>query len=89
MGNAITPDSRALWLMLARNGNWWTVKTLVHHWRPTFTAVELDDLLRPLVGHGYVMVRDKSAAEPTYAVTSDCFALPGYERVGMHWREAA
>ena len=76
MGNAITSDARALWLMLRNDGGWWTANQLVHHWRPTFAEWEVNDMLRALVAGGFVELRPQGPLQ-TYCITSTCVALPG------------
>lgn len=90
MGNAITPDSRALWLMLARQGGWWTVKNIVHFFRPTFAEFEAREIVKGLLPGGYLMAREMvPGQEPSYAVTSECNPLPGIDWQAGQWREAA
>ena len=74
---AITLASRALWLMLRNDGGWWTVVALTHQWEPTFTRVEVADLLAGLEQGRFVVRRDPRASVPSFAVTADCRALPG------------
>ncbi len=76
-GNAITQDSRALWLMLRNDGGWWTVNQLVHHWRPTYQAWELEELLSALQGAGFLERRSQGPGHLTWGVTSACLPLPG------------
>lgn len=75
MGNAITQDTRALWLMLVRDGGWWTVALLTHHWRPTFQPYEVQQAVDALEAGGFLDSRDQ-AGERIYGFTSDCKALP-------------
>jgi hypothetical protein len=75
MGNAITSDVRALWLMLQRDGGWWTVSMLAHHWRPTFAALEIQQAMDALEAGGFIASRDHTTAVAC-AFTSDCNALP-------------
>lgn len=90
MGNAITPDARALWLMLARQGGWWTVKNITQFWTPTFVDYEVEDLLQTLVPGGYVMSRQVNPGQVSFAVTSECNPLPGIQYAGSgSWKEAA
>lgn len=92
MGNAITPECRAVWLMLARQKGWWTVKSIVHHFRPTFAEFEVQEIIKALLPGRYVIGREMMPLqELSYAVTSECMPLPGGDpRVdGDQWREAA
>jgi hypothetical protein len=82
MGNAITQDVRALWLMLRDNGGWWTVAMLTHHWRPTFDPREVQQAMDALEAGGFVTSRNQ-ATQPTYCVTSDCKVLPGLDQAGQ------
>lgn len=80
VGNAITQDSRALWLGLRRQGGWWTAPGLVRHWSPTFALWEVQQMLDGLVAGGFVMCRDDAKpGETSYAFTSECKPLPGAE----------
>jgi len=76
MGNAITHDARALWLMLRKDGGWWSASMLTHHWRPTFDIYEMNTMLNALVAGGIVQSRKQVDADQ-YCVTSDCLELPG------------
>lgn len=76
MGNAITSDARAMWLMLRNDGGWWTAKNLTHHWRPTFAEWEVNDMLNALVAGGFIEKRTQDLFI-TYGITSTCAALPG------------
>lgn len=76
MGNAITQDARAIWLMLVSDGNWWTGSALTHYWRPTFALTEVQDHLNALAASGFIAKR-KSLCAVEYAFTSDCNQLPG------------
>lgn len=75
MGNAITQDVRALYLMLHRDGGWWTVSMLTHYWRPTFAPHEVQQAMDALVAGGFVVTR-LQLNSLIYGVTSDCKALP-------------
>ena len=78
MGNAITPECRAVWLTLARLGGWWTVKTIVRHFRPTFAEFEVIDIVQALQPGGYLVGRAMvPGGQLSYAVTSECNPLPG------------
>lgn len=87
IGNAITQDSRALWLGMRSQGGWWTVKSLVLFWSPTFAEYEVIELLTGLIAGGYVASREMTRGQVSYAVTSACAALPGLQPA--QWREAA
>jgi hypothetical protein len=76
MGNAITQDARALWLMLRNDGGWWTVSQLTHHWRPTFAKEEVQHMLDALVASRFVELRAQVHLQ-TYCITSSCLPLPG------------
>ncbi len=90
MGHSITPEGRALWLMLARQGGWWTVKGIVQFWRPTFAEFEVREILASLAAGRCVTARSMVPGdEPSYAVTSDCTPLPGVDLQGIEWRQAA
>lgn len=80
MGNAITQDTRALWLMLRTDGGWWTVAMLTHHWRPTFQPYEVQQAMDALEAGGFVESRDQ-ASNLTYGVTSSCRELPDFEPI--------
>ncbi|HQR97608.1 MULTISPECIES: hypothetical protein [unclassified Polaromonas] len=78
MGNAITQDTRALWLMLVRDGGWWTAAMLTHHWRPTFAPHEVQQAVDALEAGGFLASRDQGDKAHTriYAFTSECKTLP-------------
>jgi hypothetical protein len=85
-----TPDCRALWLMMARQGGFWTIEALRLYWLPTFTEFELRSLLQGLLQGGYVVACKAAAgAVLAYAVTCDCALLPGVECPPAFWRKAA
>ena len=75
MGNAITQDTRALWLMLQADGGWWTVAMLTHHWKPTFAPYEVQQAVDALEAGGHLDSRDQAGTR-IYGVTSGCQALP-------------
>lgn len=75
MDNAITQDTRALWLMLQGDGGWWTVAMLTHHWKPTFAPYEVQQAVDALEAGGYLDSRDQAGTR-IYAVTTSCSALP-------------
>lgn len=75
MGNAITQDTRALWLMLVRDGGWWTVNMLTHHWRPTFAPHEVQQAVDALEAGGFLSSQDQNGKR-VYGFTSDCQSLP-------------
>lgn len=75
MGNAITQDTRALWLMLKRDGGWWTVSMLTHHWRPTFAPHEVQQAVDALEAGGFLDSRTQLGSR-LYAFTSGCNELP-------------
>jgi hypothetical protein len=80
MGNAITLDSRALWLTLRDHGGWWSAHHLAEHWSPTFHEREISEHLRALHAGGFVAqshITVYRTQVPTYAVTDLCRALPG------------
>lgn len=76
MGNAINQDTRALWLMLRRDGGWWSTSSLVHEWRPTFCQGEITAMLQALTAGNFVQEREQLGTK-TYCVTSSCLPLPG------------
>ena len=82
MGSAITQDTRALWLMLQRDGGWWTVAMLTHHWRPTFQPYEVQQAVDALEAGGFLVSRDQ-AGKCIYAFTSDCNSLPDLALAGQ------
>lgn len=49
-GRHIDATARMLWLTLSSGGEW-SVARLVEHWRPTFTADEVDDAMQRLEAH--------------------------------------
>ena len=77
-GDPITQDVRALWLRLRKNGGWWTLDMLTHHWKPTCAPREVQHAMDALEARGFVESRDQ-ATNLSYGVTSDCEALPGLE----------
>lgn len=81
MDNAITQDTRALWLMLQGDGGWWTVAMLTHHWKPTFAPYEVQQAVDALEAGGYLDSRDQAGTR-IYAVTSGCNALPDISSQG-------
>lgn len=78
MGNAITQDTRAMWLMLRNDGGWWTVNMLTHYWRPTFALHEVQQAVDALEAGGFLGSRDQAGTR-IYCVTSGCKALPDTE----------
>lgn len=76
---AFTPDSRALWLALARQGGWWTVEAIVQFWKPTFYECEVRDIVRALLAGRFLVSREANPGEVSYAVTSECAPLPGVD----------
>ena len=82
MGNAIGIEARALWLSLRNEGGWWSVSNLTRHWCPAFPDFGVLDHLGTLRRLGFLERRALGPHAPntmTYAVTSSCQALPGYE----------
>jgi hypothetical protein len=78
MSILLTPDCRALWLMMARQGGWWTVEALRLYWLPTFNEFELRSLLQGLLQGRHVIARKAASGDVlTYSVTSECTPLPG------------
>lgn len=87
MGNAITQEARALWLMLMRNGGWWTVSELTHHWRPTFQSFEVLEALEALKAGNFLDSRIEVSGKRSYAFTTGCNRLPELvfaEPLGAH-----
>jgi hypothetical protein len=76
MGNAINQDARALWLMMRRDGGWWSASMLTHHWRPTFVIGEITAHLDALAAGGFLQEREQLGTK-NYCVTSSCTPLPG------------
>lgn len=88
MGNAITAEARAIWLFLVKDGGWWTVKQLTHHWRPTFAEFEVNDALEALAKGGFLERRQPHGAYATHSAfefgfTSSCAELPGHPTQAM------
>lgn len=85
MGNAIGIEARALWLSVRNEGGWWSVSELTHYWRPGLHEEEVQRHLENLHRMGFLEARARGPQTPrslhqlTYAVTSNCQALPGYE----------
>lgn len=75
MGNAITQDVHALWLMLKTEGGWWTVAMLMHHWRPTFEPHGVQQAVDALEAGGFIESLDQAGSR-IYGFTPDCEALP-------------
>jgi hypothetical protein len=80
MGNAITQESRMVWLAMRNQGGWWSVKALLHFWAPTFAQFEIENMVKGLKAGGYITSRKMNPDEISYAVTSDCLPLPGEEQ---------
>jgi hypothetical protein len=78
MGDPITQDVRALWLRLRKDGGWWTLDMLTHHWKPTHTPHTIQHAMDVLEARGFVESRDQATCL-SYRVTSDCETLPGFE----------
>ena len=83
MGNFITQDVRALWLRLRTDGGWWTLDMLTHHWKPSGAPHEVQYVMDVLEAAGFVESRDQ-ATNLSYAVTLDCKALPGFNRLRLN-----
>ncbi|WP_304308094.1 hypothetical protein [Pseudacidovorax intermedius] len=79
MGNAIGYDARHLWRFIRTDGGWWGVHMLVHHWRPTFTAWEVEEALTALHNGAFLVMRPQPGGN-LYGFTSDCNSLPGEEQ---------
>ncbi len=75
MGNAITQETRYLWLMMMRDGGWWSVTLLTRHWSPTFAPHEVQQAVDALEAGGFLDSRDQAGTR-VYAFTSDCKSLP-------------
>ena len=73
MSTAITQDMRALWLMLRREGGWWSSAMLTDHWRRTWPR-EVQQALDALEAGGFIASRNQSSALQ-YSVTPECLAL--------------
>jgi hypothetical protein len=76
MGNAITPEARFVWLMLRRDGGWWSASSLTHYWRPTFCQGELTAMLDALRAGNFIEQREQFGLK-SFCVTSSCTPLPG------------
>lgn len=68
-------DLLALWLLLRKDGGWWTLDMLAPHWRPTCVPREVQYAMDALEAGGFVESRGH-AIHLTYGITSDCEALP-------------
>lgn len=71
----ITQDMRELWLMLRRDGGWWTIKMLAHHFGQRFAAYEVQQAVDALEAWGHIESVARAGTR-IYAITSDCQALP-------------
>jgi hypothetical protein len=78
MGGLITQDMHALWLRLRKNGGWWTLDMLTHHWKPTYAPHEVQHAMDALEAGGFVESRDQ-VTNLSYCVTLDCEALHDFE----------
>ena len=79
----LTPDARALWLMLLNQGGWWSRPELQAHWEPTFTDSELEQLLSALVVHKHVAQRINDFGS-RFGVTTTCTPYPGLSLRSKH-----
>ena len=79
----LTPDARALWLMLLNQGGWWSLPELQAHWEPTFTDSELEQLLSALVASKHVAQRTNDFGS-RYGVTTTCTPYPGLSLRSKH-----
>lgn len=83
MGNALNTETLVLWRFLVKDGSWWTVKQLTHHWRPTFSDFEIEAHLEALVKGGFLESRrhpiNHLFCGHQYGFTSSCSVLPGEE----------
>lgn len=78
MGNAITQETWYLWLMLMKDGGWWSVKMLTKHWHPSFAPHEVQQAVDALEAGGFLASCDQGDKAHTriYAFTSECKTLP-------------
>lgn len=85
MGNAITQETRYLWLMLVKDGGWWTASMLTRHWSPTFAPHEVQQAVDALEAGGFLASRDMGDKAHTriYGFTSDCKRLPDLAAAGQ------
>lgn len=75
MGNAITQDTRAIWLTLRDTGSWWTVQAMTSHWAPSYAPFEVRDALEALRMGGFSESRE-GFPDTQYCFTSSCKPLP-------------
>lgn len=91
MGNAITQETRYLWLLLMKDGGWWSTKMLTRHWHPTFAPHEVQQAVDALEAGGFLVSRDQEGENDQdqkvstriYAFTSDCMLLPDLAIAGQ------
>lgn len=76
-GRHLDRTARMLWLTMSRSVGEWTVAALVYHWRPTFTAGEVDDAVQRLVAAGFARCTRRLHMAPEYTVAG-CTPLPGH-----------
>lgn len=77
MAKGITVDSAALWAFIRKDGGWWSVLRLTHHWAPTYSLAEVEDILATLHKGDFLECQTLHRAGTVYAVTSKCLPLPG------------
>ena len=80
LGKGLTPDVRALWLMLKTGGGWWTVAMLMPYWRPTFEPHGVQQAVDALEAGGFIESRDQAGSR-IYGFTPACEALPELVRL--------
>lgn len=61
----LSVSASALLAMLRRQGGYWTISQVVHHWQPTWSASEVDQLLSELRHAGYLVQRPSPASANT------------------------
>lgn len=76
----LSVSASALLASLRGEGGYWTVVQIVHHWRPTWLAPEVEQLLRELSRAGYVVQRPSlaSARIPSFCALPVARATPPF-----------
>lgn len=83
MGNAITQDTRAIWLTLRDTGSWWSVKAMTSRWSPSYSPYEVQDALEALRAAGFAERRSWENRDAEYCFTSSCKPLPELPRLRL------
>lgn len=73
----IDQSARMVWLSLRRAGRPMGIGELVVHWRPVYTAFEMEDCLKRLVAAGHA-TRHPGSFRDVWEVTSDNAPLPDF-----------